>query len=371
VKASEPDPEIPSSIFSYALSQSATSAASSFDPDDVLKSTGDPGDGSDPNTWFRLYPEPTGIRTRVTRAPIDYRYNCNYTYDPYFDLPALPPCPEATEGTAEGTDDHVGDYIDQLVQRYGGTGLPGNGAVLFGTWTDPLPSNDPNYVNYPDGFPCDLQGSDADIEVSGNWYVDCPGTTGGKGFTVRNSVTFSGGDVVFDGQVRTVSGGSIRINNGGSTSNPTENHIVYVRTGDLIKDAQSSISLEYTMVYLADGRVDFNGGSGGLVWTAPDIASGTQSDCQTTMQDCFDDLALWAESSQSFYIGGQAINGLEGTFFTPEADPFELHGQGGQYQTKAQFITRKLLVSGQGKVRMEPNPDRFTPIPLREITLIR
>ena len=118
-------------------------------------------------------------------------------------------------------------------------------------------------------------------------------------------------------------------------------------------------------VYLEDGRVDFNGGSGGLVWSAPD---GLGFDPWGPL---FDDLALWSESSEEHRIGGQAGNDLEGTFFTPNANPFVLSGQGSQFQTKAQFLTRRLELSGQAEVVMSPNPDRVTLIPIREIRLIR
>jgi hypothetical protein len=346
-------PEIPSAILSYALFQPSPSPSHAYDPSD-LTSAINPADLTDPTepakTWFRLYPRPTGISARVTRAPIDYRYNCKTNYPTYLGV-TIPDC----------TDEESDDYIDQLVGAYG-SGSP-SGASLgtggFTQWTTYM--GDPNY---PTGLPCNFQGSDpSPVIPNGNWYVDCPGTTGNSGFTVDNTVIFGPGDVVFSGQVRSLSGGDLQINEAAGG-----NHVVYVRQGDLIKDAQSSISLEYTMVYLADGRVDFNGGDGGLLWTAPDLAPDTPP---SVFEDHFEDLALWSESPELHHIGGQAGNVLEGTFFTPYADPFELGGQGSQFQTEAQFVTRKLELSGLAEVRMEPNPDRFTPIPIRDIRLIR
>ena len=140
---------------------------------------------------------------------------------------------------------------------------------------------------------------------------------------------------------------------------------MFLREGDFIKDAQANVSLKYTMVYLGDGRVDFNGGSGGMEWTAPDNLGADP------WGPHFDDLALWSESSEPHHIGGQAGNTLVGTFFTPYALPFELSGQGSQFQTQAQFLTRKLELSGQAMVQMSPDPDRVNPIPIREIRLIR
>lgn len=354
VPAAGLDPEIPGAIFSYALWSG--SAANAYDPSDLTDPI-NPSDLTDPTepakTWFRLYPQPTVIPSRVTRAPIDYRYNCKGSYPDYAPGVPISGCQDA-DGTT--------NYIDQLVGAYSAA-LPSGASLTpptgsFTTWT--TYTGDPNY---PTGYPCALDGDFPNITVSGNWYVDCPGTTGNQGFSVKNSVIFNDGDVVFEGQVRTVSGGDLRFNEGAPA-----NHIVFIRAGDFIKDAQSTISLEYVMVYLADGRVDFNGGSGGLTWIAPDLAPG---DPPVTFQDHFEDLALWSESPERHHIGGQAGNDLEGTFFTPYAEPFELTGQGAQFQTEAQFITRKLELSGQAEVRMFPNPDRFTPIPLRDIRLIR
>jgi hypothetical protein len=360
-------PGTPSVIYSYALGPWG-SPTNSYDPSDVSMIIPDPGDDSDAATWRRLFPQPSMSLSRLTRKVEDWTFNCNASY-PDYDTGTgtsveIQGCKDAASGTQSGVADGSTDYIDQLVAKY--EGQPLNPVPTdFNVWTDPLLSTDPNYANYPSGFPCDLQGSDPAISVSGDWYVNCPGVTGGQGFTIRNSVTFADGDTVFAGQVRTVSGGDIRFNAGGA-----DNHIVYLRDGNLIKDAQSSISLEHTMVYLTSGRIDFNGGDGGLVWTAP-LVDKDKDPVTYTFQDHFKNLALWSESSEPHHIGGQAGNVLEGTFFTPYADPFELSGQGSQVQFEAQFITRKLELSGQAIVEMEPNPDRTIEQPLREIMLIR
>jgi hypothetical protein len=332
-----PSHDIPSAILTYALSGAASAnPARAYDPADLSDAVG-PGDGVDPSdpvaSWFRLFPRPTGIGSRVTRAPIDWRYNCKGTYPDHLGI-SIGGCATAGPGTA---------YIDLLVQDYGtiGTNPPG----FIRRWTD-------HYLCSPP--------DPSVISVTGNWYVDCPGTSGNQGLHVGNgvSVTFADGNVVFDGQVRVF--GSLTINPGGA-----EDHVVYLREGEFEKDAQATVSMEHTFVYLEDGRVDFNGGSGGLVWSAPD---GLGFDPWGPL---FDDLALWSESSEEHRIGGQAGNDLEGTFFTPNANPFVLSGQGSQFQTKAQFLTRRLELSGQAEVVMSPNPDRVTLIPIREIRLIR
>jgi hypothetical protein len=161
--------------------------------------------------------------------------------------------------------------------------------------------------------------------------------------------------LVFDGPVEVRSFGELHVN-----PSPSANHIVFIRSGDLIKGAQSTLTMRQTFVYLATGRLDLGGGAGPdtLIWTAP-------------LDGTFEDLALWAEAPLEFAVGGQSGNSLEGTFFTPMAIPFSLTGQGGQFQTHAQFLTRRLEVKGQGEVRMTPDPERSTRIPIRGVMLIR
>lgn len=338
-----PTPEgIPSAILSYALSyQPGAQPDKAYDPSDLTSPVAvfDPADPVE--SRFRLYPEPQGVTRRVTRAPIDWRYNCKGSYPGYpIDLD------DPTLGTIEiGPCTDTGSaHIDALVTSYGtGAAIPGSFNVLTNCWPA------------------------TDLYLEGDWYVDCPDDAVNDGLVVQNvDVTFASGNVVFAGPIDLRASGRMCIN-----PTPDQDRFVYVRDGDLKKGAQSSISLNHTFVYLENGVVDLVGGdsgtdlcdplqgeSGGLIWTAP-------------LGGDFEDLALWSESSNVHQIGGQANNTLTGTFFTPLANPFTLTGQGGQFQTDAQFLTRRLEVKGQGEVRMKPDPDRQTLIPIREVFLIR
>jgi hypothetical protein len=311
--------DIPSAILSYALSGAASAnPVRSYDPGDV---TGSINPTSDPaETWFRLYPEPIPTERRVTRAPIDWRYNCMSSYLPYLGFVDVDGC--------TGSDL---PHINNLRSQYGGSTNP---TGFFQRWSDT--------------YPCSATGP---ITVSGDWWMDCPG-----GFIVQSGVvTFEGGDLVFDGGVEVRSFGELHIN-----PSPSADHIVYLRSGDLVKGAQSTLTMMQIFTYLESGRVDLGGGAGAdsLTWIAP-------------LDGNFEDLALWAEAPLVFQIGGQAGNTLEGTFFTPLADPFTFTGQGGQFQTAAQFLTRRLEVKGQGELRMTPDPDRSTRLPIRGVLLIR
>jgi hypothetical protein len=337
-----PGQTISSAILSYALSGApGANAASAYDPNDLASAVA-PADISDPteppSTWFRLYPEPFPTSRRITRAPIDWRYNCRTSYPDYDrDAPGtggipVMGCPETATRSP---------HIDNLRSQYGDVSdIGSNPPGTFSRWTDT--------------HTCAYQPSDPDVIVTGDWWIDCP-----TGLTINNNVTFSGGSIVADGPIE-VRGGSLAINDGSSSD-----EIVYIRSGRLYKVAQASISMTQTFVYLDDGWIDFGGGSGSLTWTAP--IGGTTN----TTANNFEDLALWSESRDVHRLGGQAGNQLEGTLFTPNADPFILTGQAGQFQTAAQFLTRRLEVGGQGEVSMHPDPDRITLIPVRDIRLIR
>lgn len=296
IRAHDAD-EIPAAILSYALSGANWDKA--YEDDDVNNN--------------RISPRPQATPRRITRAAIDWRYNCLTNYPDYLGIVPV-------DGCTSGDDPHIDNLRGQLL-----TGDPG-----FAEWTT-----------------CTVNGP---LTITGDRWIRCPG-----GFVVQSGeVIFEGGDLVFEGgvQVRGTTG-RLLIN-----PNPFEDRVVFLRSGDLEKEAHSTLRMEQVFVYMHSGRLDLSGGSGGLFWTAP-------------LAGNFEDLALWAEAQLAFSIGGQSGNTLEGTFFTPFADPFRLTGTGSQLQTAAQFVARRLEAWGQGQVFMTPDPDRSTKLPIRGVMLIR
>lgn len=328
---------IPPAILSFALSGPPGNPVKAYDPADLTTAAVGVPPGDPIETWFRLYPRPLPTSRRITRAPIDWRYNCKTGYPDYpIDLAnpllggiGIDDCPTTPA-----------PHIDNLVAQYANPPAgPGGPPAGFARWTDA-------------GYPCLVNDGSLlgpSIIVSGNWWVDCPGGL----VIIDKMVEFSGGDVVFEGGVELRSSAVLRMNPLAGAD-----QMVFVRSGSITKVAQALIEMRRTFVYLADGVVGLVGGPGGLQWTAPTGGN-------------FEDLALWSESSQPHEIGGQAGNTLTGTFFTPMANPFALKGQGGQFQTDAQFLTRRLEIGGDSEVRMRPDPDRQTLIPIREVRLIR
>lgn len=325
-----PGEDIPSAILSYAQSGiGSANPSASYDPGDLTDPV-NPADITDLTepaiSWFRLYPKPTPTYERITRAPIDWRYNCKSGYPVYpLDLgdPGL--------GGIEVADCPFpsAPYIDNHIASYG-SGNPAG----YQIWS----------IDGP--YPCDVGAMV--ITVSGNWLVDCP-----SGLIVNGGTVTFDGNVIFTGGIDLRSDSTMVVN-----SANTSDVFIYLRSGTILKRAQSSLTLNRTFAYLANGAVDLRAGDGGLTWTAPTGGN-------------FEDLALWSEAALVHAIGGQAGNTLTGTFFTPLAEPFSLTGQAGQFQFQAQFITRRLEVKGQGEVKMTPDPDKTTPIPARAVKLIR
>ncbi|HEX9848260.1 MAG TPA: hypothetical protein VGB33_07565 [Acidimicrobiia bacterium] len=317
-----------SAILAYALSGQPGSVPSrAYNLDDLTTEIDstlvDPTDP--PESYFQLYPEPTFRSQRVTRSPIDHRYNCKTTYPLYLGI-TISPC---TDAAATYIDDHVGLYGEPIgVQPMGFTNR----------WTDIDPD-------------CNV-GSSEVIEVNGDWWVDCD-----SGLVINGGIVrFLDGNVVFDGTIDLRSDGVFVMNPSAS-----DDYWAFFREGGtILKGAQSSITFNRTFVYLQDGFIDLVGGTGGLTWTAP-----------TDETYPFEDLALWSESEDPHELGGQAGNTLTGTFFTPYANPFVLKGISGQLQTEAQFLTRRLFVTGFTEVLMRPDPETSTLIPIRGVALIR
>ncbi len=107
-------------------------------------------------------------------------------------------------------------------------------------------------------------------------------------------------------------------------------------------------------------------------WTAPNQGSGGPSDASP-----LEDLALWTEaigttSSDRCTMSGQSSSIVSGVFFHPNCD-FTFTGQGdNSNEFNAQFFGRTLNVSGQGVLRLRPNPQDSILVPLAGIArLIR
>jgi len=296
----------------------------------------------------------------VSREIMDWKYNCKTGY-PTFHGVSINDCPytSARGGTAY-------PYIDNLSSAIGSSGSvsnftkigPGNSAC-----------NPTGVVNYP----------------VGNYWVDC--TKGNNGFNVNNAtVTFAGGNVVFEDNVKVGTGGTLNLNTANtlnvaglpSSCQPPQVQtpctlqsspnaaFVYFR-GDQSTSFSTSgtgmVNANHVFVYGGTGAVAFSGAP--PTWTAP-------------TEGPFQGLAYWTDMPStatnaeltSFVITGGSGASLSGVFFTPEANPFKIAGGGNWGQQHAQFISFQLTVNGGGILSMSPDQNPIT-LPLLKGYLIR
>jgi hypothetical protein len=266
-----------------------------------------------------LAPSPEPMAERITRAPVDHRYNCKPSYPAAFDIAGCtqPPNPS----------------MDALRAAYGGPGMPAG----FQSWT-------------ASGRPCNVGG--IEIVPPGNWYVDCD-------FSVNGTAVFTGGDVVFAGNVSTASSGLLAINALHPGLFPAATPaVVFFQSGDLSKSGQSSIHFLNSLVYFSStSENNFTGGTGAIRWTAP-------------LTGPFEDLALWSDSPASHKFSGSATLELEGLYFVPHGE-VDYRGNGYQNQVAAQFISNTLSIGGNGRLVLSPDLDRSVLLPAAGVTLIR
>jgi hypothetical protein len=273
-------------------------------------------------------PDPAPLRSRVTRAPVDHRYNCKASYS----MPAgweIRGCPDTPDPN-----------IDQMVASLGGAGVP----TGYQTWSG-LGHN----------YNCTIEGPvGTTIPVNGNTYVDC------DPLTIKRNVHFRGGNVVFEGDVIIESVGVLTIN--GDSSDPlvadADEVIAFFRGGVFRKAGDASFIAHNTTAYFGPTvTMTMQGGGGSLIWTSPALGQ-------------FEYLALWSESPAVHELAGQAFLDMRGIFFTPDAQVL-YRGTGVQHQIQAQFVARKLKVQGEGILKVSPSLDAAVLIPEDVIQIIR
>jgi hypothetical protein len=304
-----------------------------------------------------LLPRPSAVRERATRAPVDHRWNCKTGYPTYAVAsgPALeiPDCPDASTRAP---------YIDKLRAAVGSTGMPSG------------------FVQAPGAC---AGGGGGTITISehvtlepANWYFPCRVSVSN-----HSSLTIKGGNVVINGGLSTGSSSSTVSFNSANNLNVTGlpsaclpgpsdslcTHSspgaawVYLRNGGL--DVKHQLNAAHTAIYVNNGGLIATGG-GGMNWTAP-------------VEGPFAGLAAWSEAASNnssgvdYSLGGGANVTMSGAFFTPYADAMKIAGGGGWNVRNAQYISRRLVFSGNSTLTMAPNAVTALTLPPKEGFLIR
>jgi len=120
------------------------------------------------------------------------------------------------------------------------------------------------------------------------------------------------------------------------------------------------------------GAVDIGSGST-IDWSAPNLITIRRSnlfDRENTSP--FEDVALWTEAGGAgSRITGGGTSRMSGVYFLGNADAFTLAGGGGTNVLSAQFITRRMVVTGNSTVNLVINPLNSLPLLVYELVLVR
>jgi hypothetical protein len=306
-----------------------------------------------------LLPQPQAAGERATRAPMDWRFNCKSSYPPF---PALQ-SPTAVYTSAPCPDTATrGPYIDDL-----------NSALATAGTTAPA-----GYTTLTD---CSPSGTNV---YSGNYWVNC-----NSGYSIGNGtdVSFTGGNVIFTGDLKMTGGGSVTINAqlAGGTYNDLSNPISNL-SGSCLSPGTGSPCLTASsknaaFVYFTSGGLNFTGGSfhanhTAIVMTAASgqvkAAGGAPPTWTAPTEGPFAALSLWAEGKNGpFQINGGAGVTLGGAFFTPEGVMSISGGGVWAVPENAQFIAYQLGVSGGATLKLSPDPETAISAPPSVGLLIR
>ena len=336
----------------------------------------------------RLKPVPVSRSERATRTPLDWTYNCKSASDPSA-LSYVPPAPGSTTAYPKyHSVVTIGDcpasaaettpaYIDDL-RSYVGTS---NAPAGFLQWTTSPLVTDLNGVPLPTGSGrCNPSGPV--LAATANWWVDCSNFKASGSGATAGKITIAGGNLVFDGDVSISGNGSLTINNTNTTQTlsgscagvfnsdgdvvtppafcPTQSAATgayaYMRNGDLSMNG-GNLNLNHIMLYQDNGAVKITAGAP-PTWIAP-------------TQGMFNKLSLWSEKSDVYSINGGGGLNLQGVFFAPEANAFNLTGNGTFPSLHAQFVSYHLDVSGGGVLTLVPDPTVNIKAPDVGGTLIR
>jgi Flp pilus assembly protein TadG len=291
---------------------------------------------------------------RRTRQPWEHRYDCRAGY-------ATSSPTHVAIDNCEGTG-HITQLRTRinLVTELGTRALRESAAVAAG------------YEVYSDNCNIDSGSHTLPTDKKG-WYFDCERLRVGSAATV----TIPRGDVIIRGGPNNNHGlaiqGTLRINDGSGGGDS----IVVVRRGHLDKGGSGGLVFGKSesagvFVYLPEGRMTVQGNDNQpFDWYAPygDPESNGSGGCNASEggsppeETEFQNLGLWSihagGSSSPQVLGGGVSNlNMEGIFYMPNSH-FDFGGSGEMSQQKAQFVAYQVKASGNGTLRVAPDPSRM------------
>lgn len=335
----------------------------------------------------RIEPEPLP-GNRITRAPVEHRYNCR---SDYYSAGAVqhpdPTDPERVAGCDTGNAPHVDNLVARFQTRTNAQMTAMGFRVVSGAACRNWKTISVSTATH----------TAAAGVFSGKWYFDC---TGGNKLAVATGEIFawtgglgvgsSDNILVINGGISQTGTGRIRLNTQAVAVNPRcptpcdpdLDAIVYFRSGDLETSGSGGVQIYGAFTYFHTGAIKSSADI--TDWIAPvgtaydDDGNAVNCTAYTGLPvpSCFEDLAAWTNNAGEHSLGGQGVMNIDGIFFTPNAGrtgttQFDLNGGTNQFLAHAQFFSYRLRVTGGGVIRMVPDPSRILEIPLTGGGLIR
>ena len=86
-----------------------------------------------------------------------------------------------------------------------------------------------------------------------------------------------------------------------------------------------------------------------------------------------EDLAFWSETSGTHTLRSSSSGTMKltGVFMVPNADQFDLGGNGNQYVENSQYVVKKFNVHGGARLDMQPDPNDTVTVPEVGFSLVR
>jgi hypothetical protein len=337
-------------------------------------------DAASPSTGCTIAPVPSD-RGVVSRAPVDNRYLARVT--------ALQTTANTELGRSNGSATTAGYFVitncNSLVNKVVSATLPAGPTVInTGGRSRVFVDCDLGLNNgQTTAFDATIDDVVVDGSVSVSGQLELHDV---RRFYVEDDIDVNGGALV----VNSTSGVSCTARHAAAPASVTQ---LVVTDGPLSVGSNGTLRLCSTFVFLADGalptsagtapsnnsytsRIDV-GAQATVDWVAPNQTDG-QLQSDDPLYDQFEDLALWTEYSGNCTpgnaprIGGQGAITATGVFFLPNACPFTIAGggAGAVINTDAQFIARRLELTGTVALTMAPNPNNVVPTPVFEDFLL-
>lgn len=339
---------------------------------------------------YPLCPEPSSTTVRFGRSAFDYRYNCQV-----------------------GCKTARADYINQF-KRYVGI-TPATNAYTPGPIVPGVPTPTstctlgPSYTTNQH-----IKCTGPKITVSGTTVFGSGAGTSivridAQKLIITGTLIFNAAQVTLNVDQLDVSGGCLIFNQPSgeaasvtcdkatqpqtATGYPvaTDMPPVFLR-GELKVGAGGSFVARQTFILQPTDADPLAGTlnvstNGRVYWSAPfgkDAIPASSPPCDPAASPseyptvgCFEDLATWNEWNKCSggaevpnVLGGQSGIFVDGTWFIPDCE-FKFSGGVTQFQTRAQFVAKRLDLGGQGTLVMSPDAERATETPFVAGALIR